>query len=198
MADLPLQLSTEHRDLLIRLAAGSIRHGLSCGEALPVKPGDYPMELQTPRAVFVTLHVSGDLRGCIGTLEAVDPLAHNVAKYAHAAAFADPRFPGITRPEFEQMDIHISILDTPSPMEFKSEDQLLDQLQPGIDGLILEGGPRRGTLLPAAWSGVRDGRDFLRNLKRKAGLAPADWSADWKVLRYTAVCIPERRNDPGP
>jgi len=188
--DLPLDLSTEHKGLLIRLAADSIRHGLSCGKALSVKPGDYPMELQTPRAVFVTLQVDGDLHGCIGTLEAVDPLVSNVAKYAHAAAFADPRFPGITRPEFERVDIHISILDAPSPMKFGSENELLGQLRPGIDGLILEGGPRRGTLLPAAWRGVRDGRDFLRNLKRKAGLSPDDWSADWKFFRYTAVCVP--------
>ena len=116
------------RQLLLELARESIKQGL-CGETLDVHAADYPEALRAPRAVFVTLHVDGQLRGCIGTLEARRPLAEAVAGSAYSAAFQDPRFPALTWPEFERLDIHISILSPPEPMTFSSEADLIAQLR---------------------------------------------------------------------
>ena len=151
---------------------------------------DHISVLRVPRATFVTLHVDAQLHGCIGTLEARRPLVEDVAHNARAAAFEDPRFPALTAPEFERLQIHISVLGVPEPIQFDSEEGLLRQLRPHVDGLILEAGPHRGTFLPAVWDELPAPQDFLRHLKRKAGL-PADyWSRDLRVRRYTVESIP--------
>lgn len=174
---------------LLDAARESIRKGL-CGETIEVHAHDYPPELRTPRATFVTLHVNGELHGCIGTLEARRPLVEDVAGNAYGAAFQDTRFPALTWAEFERLEIHISILDPPEPMTFSSEADLIAQLRPQVDGLILEHGHQRGTFLPSVWESVREPREFLRHLKLKAGLAPDYWSQDIRVQRYTAVSVP--------
>lgn len=182
-------LAPEERRLLLELARSSIRRGL-CGEALEWRGEDYPEALRAPRASFVTLHVDAMLRGCIGTLEALRPLAADVAENARAAAFRDPRFPALTWPEFERLDIHLSILSAPEPLSFRSEDELLRQLRPGVDGLILEEGRRRGTFLPSVWESLPEPEEFLGQLKRKAGLATDYWSSAIRVSRYIAESIP--------
>ncbi|NNF97614.1 MAG: AmmeMemoRadiSam system protein A, partial [Halobacteria archaeon] len=131
-------LAVEDRETLLRVAADSIRHGLETGHALSVSVEDYSPALQQPGASFVTLTILRQLRGCIGTLTATRPLIEDVAKNACAAAFEDPRFPPLTEAEYEQLEYHISILNPAETMEFDSEADLLQQLRPGIDGLILE------------------------------------------------------------
>ena len=174
---------------LLDLARSAIQKRLQ-GEPFTVPTGDYPASLRVPRATFVTLHVDAQLHGCVGTLEARRPLVEDVAHNARAAAFEDPRFPALTAPEFERLQIHISVLGVPEPMQFESEEGLLRQLRPHVDGLILEAGPHRGTFLPAVWDELPAPQDFLRHLKRKAGL-PADyWSRDLRVRRYTVESIP--------
>lgn len=183
------ELGVEDRRVLLGLARGSIERGL-CGQELRVVLEDYSAVLRTARASFVTIEVDASLRGCIGSLEPRRPLVTDVAKNAHASAFGDPRFPALTWPEFERLDIHISILSVPEPMHFASEEELIGQLRPQVDGLILEEGYRRGTFLPAVWETLPEPREFLRQLKRKAGL-PADfWSGDICVSRYTTESIP--------
>lgn len=178
-------LNTEHRQLLHDLAYASIKHGLETGEALEIDIKEYPAELQTIRATFVTLHRNEQLRGCIGILKPVRPLAEDVAYNAWAAAFTDSRFLPLNAGELDNLDIHISILGTPEEIDFISEDDLVNQIRPGKDGLILEDGFNRGTFLPSVWESLSDAHTFLNHLKMKAGL-PADyWSDDIQIKRYT-------------
>jgi len=134
--------------------------------------------------------VETSLRGCIGTLEPQWALVLDVAKNARAAAFEDPRFPALTWPEFDRLEAHVSVLSMPEPMQFESEEDLLAQLRPGVDGLILEESFYRGTFLPAVWESLAEPQEFLRHLKQKAGLHPDYWSDTIKVQRYTTESIP--------
>jgi AmmeMemoRadiSam system protein A len=109
---------------------------------------------------------------------------------AHAAAYRDPRFLPLTAAEFDEVDLHISVLSRPEPLSFSSEDELLRQLRPGIDGLILAERYSRGTFLPSVWEQLPEPREFLARLKQKAGLGPAYWSDAIRVERYTAESIP--------
>ncbi len=177
-------LSPEERAILLKTARASIRHGLDQGQPINISPADYPKPLQVNRATFVTLHIGDHLRGCIGTMVAIRPLVADVAYNAFAAAFSDPRFPPLSRVEFDPLRIEISVLSPPEPMLFESEADLIRQIRPGVDGLILEEGSYRGTFLPSVWESLPEPRQFLQNLKLKAGL-PADyWSDTVKIHRY--------------
>ncbi len=183
------EFTLEDQSTLLSIAAASIDHGLSERKALPVIPQNYPEPLQQPRASFVTLRIGGRLRGCMGSLEATEPLVVNVAKNAYSAAFRDPRFVPLAREEFPRIDIHLSLLGRPEPLEFESEEQLLEQIRPGIHGVTLIEGNRRATLLPAVWESVGEPREFLTHLKRKAGLPASYWSRTIRAERYTAESI---------
>ncbi len=185
------ELSAAQKQALLELARASIAHGLDHGTPLPVDPEAYDGRLREAGAAFVTLHLSGRLRGCIGSLEARRPLVVDVAHNAFAAAFSDPRFPPLTRPELERVEIEISILNPAEPIEAESEEALLEQLRPGTDGLILEEGPYRATFLPTVWESLPDPRDFLAQLKLKAGLPPHHWSPTLRFWRYTTTTFSE-------
>lgn len=176
---------TESQQLqLLKLARDAILHGLRTGRMLVVKPSDYDPELQVPRATFVTMYIDHALRGCIGNLIAVQPLVIDVCENAYAAAFKDQRFPPLQLDEFAFLDIHISILTPNEPINFASEQDLLTQIRPGIDGLVLVEGGRRGTFLPSVWSSLKQPEQFLRHLKQKAGLPPDYWSDRIRISRY--------------
>lgn len=187
-----MSLNKTNRQLLLDLAKDSIQHGLQTG--CPIQPNldNYPAELIEPRATFVTLrtnHSTDALRGCIGMLEAVRPLAKDIAENAFSAAFRDPRFPPLEAYELENLKIHLSILTPAAPVWFNSEQDLLSQLQPDIDGLILEEGHRRGTFLPSVWEVLPEPEQFLRNLKQKAGLPGDYWSENIRIYRYRTEII---------
>lgn len=182
-------LSAEQRRFLLELARRSIRCGLDHGAPLAVDLTQLPPALTARRATFVTLEKLGRLRGCIGMLEATRPLAEDIAQNAYAAAFRDPRFPPLERGEFESLDIHLSLLTPPEPLNAASEAELLALLRPGTDGLILEDRGRRATFLPSVWEQLPDPSEFLAHLKRKAGW-PADWwSPTLKAYRYRAESV---------
>lgn len=185
------KLLPEHKTTLLQIARDSIEHNLYHNKPLAVSLDDYPAELQEKRASFVTLKTNRTLRGCIGVLEAIRALVDDVAYNAQAAAFNDPRFNPLSRSEFDQLDIHISILSPHSEVHFSSEQELIDQLRINIDGLLLEEGYHRGTFLPSVWESVADPTDFLRHLKVKAGLDPDYWSDSIRVYRYTTESFPE-------
>ena len=185
MSSMNNTLSDEERAILLDVARRSIEHGLQQQSPLVVEPADYPETLRPLRATFITLEIDGHLRGCIGTLEARSPLVQDVAEHAFAAAFEDPRFFPLRKEEFSRLDIHISVLSPPEPMEFSLEDELLAQLRPGVDGLILRLGQRRATFLPSVWDSLPDPYVFLAQLKQKAGLPLDFWSPDLKAERYT-------------
>ncbi|MFU8789263.1 MAG: AmmeMemoRadiSam system protein A [Methylobacter sp.] len=184
-----MSLTKAYQQRLLELAKNSIQHGLQTGRPLKIDLADYPAELVQPHATFVTLQINHQLRGCIGMLEAVRPLAEDIAENAFAAAFNDPRFPPLNSDEFADLAIHLSLLTPAEPMTFSSEQDLTAQLQPGIDGLILEEGRRRGTFLPSVWESLPEPRQFLRHLKQKAGLPPDYWSDTLRVYRYRAELI---------
>jgi len=182
-------LGPEHRETLLGIARSSVEHGVESGQLLSVRAADYHPALRDPRATFVTLRVQQALRGCIGSCQPVRPLVEDVAHNAYAAAFLDPRFPPMSREELAELHVHISLLSPTEEMSFTSEEDLCAQVRPGMDGLLLEEGGRKGTLLPAVWETLPDIRDFVRHLKLKAGL-PADyWSDSLKMYRYTAESI---------
>jgi uncharacterized protein len=181
---------TEQEQKILRdIADASIRNGFANHKPLDVNFTDYPQKLCELGACFVTLEIHNVLRGCIGSLEAYRPLILDVAQNAYLAAFKDPRFHSLTYDEYKLITMKISVLTKPVPIYFSSEANLLEQLKPGIDGLILTNNGRRGTFLPAVWESLTEPKVFLEHLKMKAGF-PADyWSDTIVVERYTAEII---------
>ncbi len=191
-SDNPKQTSINEalRQTLLSIARHSILEGLQHGQPMPVQIDHYPPQLQQLRASFVTLNIDGQLRGCIGTLEAHRPLVLDVAHNAFAAAFNDPRFLPLSQPEYEQLEIHISILNPAEEMTFSSEQELIEQLCPGIDGLIMQEGQLRGTFLPSVWQQLPEPKQFIQHLKHKTGLPTDYWSPDLRIWRYTTTSFP--------
>ncbi len=181
------QLLADHGANLLLLAAFSIDHGLSHGKAYPVNLEDHPAVLREKAASFITLKKKGALRGCIGSPEAHRPLLADVSENAFRAAFADPRFPKLEADEREEVELSISVLSPQSPMDFANEQELLAQLRPGTDGLVIEDGAMRALFLPSVWSQLPRPEDFLRRLKIKAGMPPNHWSDTFQARRFIAA-----------
>ena len=182
-------LSHDEEKQLLIVARKSILHGLENGSAFRPDTNNCSPALLENLAVFVTLKIDTRLRGCIGTLEFKSPLIKNVAEYAYRAAFHDPRFKPLEESEFASINISISILTPRQVMEFNSEKELLDQLKPGTDGLVIEKGHAHATFLPAVWETLPDARDFLRQLKIKAKI-PEHETPD-RAWRYQSSSITE-------
>lgn len=180
-----MSLTKPQQSVLLTLAWESIAHGLKTGKPLKINPAEYPAELTMPRATFVTLERKNELRGCIGMLEAIRPLVQDVAENAFAAAFCDRRFIPLADHELADLEIHISILSPAEEMTFSSELELLGQLRPDVDGLILQEGSHRATFLPSVWESLHAPIQFLQQLKQKAGLPATYWSKTIKAYRYT-------------
>jgi len=182
-------LTETHRTILLDTAWDSIRHGVESASPLQVDAGSWEAPLSEPGASFVTLHKGGELRGCIGSLQAFRPLITDVAENAFAAAFRDPRFARLQAHELPELTLDISVLSAPLPMTFNSERDLLSQLRPHQDGLILQDGLHRGTFLPSVWESLPEAERFLQQLKLKAGLTPDHWSENIRVWRYSTECF---------
>jgi AmmeMemoRadiSam system protein A len=174
---------------ILDLAKTAILHALKTGAPLKELPGDLPPELSESGASFVTLRKKGELRGCIGSPLAWRPLAADILENAFSAAFRDPRFRPLSPEEWEEVVLSISILTPPKPMQFRDQADLLAQLRPGIDGLIIEDIGKRALFLPAVWSQLPRPEIFLAQLKRKAGMAVDHWSANFAAQRFEAVEI---------
>ena len=169
---------------LLQLAWSSIRARLAGGT---VAPPSEPAALTRPGACFVTLKRDGRLRGCIGSPQAWRPLGQDVVDNAAKAAFEDSRFAPLTAPELDGLTLSVSVLTAPVPMRFTDEADLLRQLRPGIDGLIIEDGGHRALFLPAVWEQLPDPAQFLAHLKAKAGMRVDHWSPHFKASRFHAV-----------
>jgi hypothetical protein len=177
-------LLTRHGPALLHLAAASIEHGLAHGRPLAVDPKEHAPELGKPGACFVTLKKDGRLRGCIGSSQAHRPLVVDVADNGFRAAFRDPRFKGLTSDERQGLHLSISVLSPAAAMAFKDEKDLLTQLRPGVDGLIIADGERRALFLPSVWEQIKEPTTFLAHLKVKAGLAADHWSDGFQAARF--------------
>ena len=182
-------LSVEEQQTLLSIARNSIKHGLDHGTPLKPAREDYTPALKEQRPVFVTLKINSQLRGCIGATDTSSSIVENIAEYAFRAAFHDPRFAPLEKDEYDQITISLSILSANEPVEFSSENDLLNQIRPGIDGLIIEKGNCRATFLPSVWETLPDTHEFLRQLKLKANI-PTNESPG-KAWRYHADIIQE-------
>lgn len=171
---------------MLHLAASSIVYGLDHGAPLPVQPEDHPRELRDKGACFVTLKKAGKLRGCIGSLQAHRPLAVDLSDNGFRSAFKDPRFPKVSKDEVGELSVSLSILSPSAPMTFADEADLLSQLRPRVDGLIIEDAKHRALFLPSVWEQIPDGKVFLAHLKAKAGLKKDHWSPTFKAWRFIA------------
>lgn len=140
--------------------------------------------LEQPGATFVTLTLHGQLRGCIGSLEARRSLREDVCANAVASAFRDPRFAPLDKEEFAEVVIDVSVLGKAEPIRFNDEEDALAQLEAGLDGVILEYGMHRATYLPQVWTQLPAPKEFIEQLKVKAGLPDDFWSDDIQLSRY--------------
>lgn len=166
------QLIPEERKILLRLAREAITTMARRQRLPPLNVEALPERLREPGAAFVTLTKFGELRGCIGSLEAHRPLAVDVRENAIAAAFHDPRFPPVNASELDALHIEISVLTEPKPLAFDGPDDLIRKLRPGIDGVVIERGWHRATFLPQVWEKLPEPNEFLQHLCLKASLPP--------------------------
>ena len=148
--------------------------------------------LQEQAACFVTLTRQGQLRGCIGTIEAHRSLLDDIKHNAKAAAFKDTRFSPLTSDEFDETEIEVSLLSPMQELAFSNEQEALVQLQSGVDGIVFEFGHYRSTFLPQVWEQLPDVDVFMQHLKQKAGLTPDFWADQVKLFQYTVSKWKER------
>lgn len=189
------ELSHKDQVFLLQLARSVIEGKLRDGRP-PRPPTDLSPALSEKRGCFVTLHAGKALRGCIGTIEPVQPLVEAVVENAMNAAFQDPRFTPLRENEVSQIELEISVLTVPETLSFSDGEALLSLLKPGAHGVILEKGWHRSTFLPQVWEQLPDPQQFLSHLCRKAGLSGECWRlSDITVKTYEAFYFSESMVD---
>lgn len=185
-------LPAEQRSLLLRLARQAMELAASGKPGPALRLEDLPETLRAPHATFVTLTSRGDLRGCIGALQASLPLAEDVVEHARAAATEDFRFHPVRPEETSGIEIEISILSDPVPLEYGDADDLVASLRPNTDGVILTSGRHRATFLPQVWEKIPEPHQFLDLLCEKAGLPRRAWhTGHLDVLTYQVESFEE-------
>lgn len=180
---MPLRID-ERRELL-ELARRSIADGCGRDAPPPAPRQSWSAALGELRATFVTLKRKGQLRGCCGTIEPRFTLAEDVWRNAWASAYADPRFRPVPGAQIGLLELTVSVLTPLEPLAIGSEAELLAVLRPGLDGLVLRCGPVAATFLPAVWEIFPRPREFIAQLKSKAGWAPTFWSQSLTAHRYS-------------
>lgn len=183
-------LGDVERRWLVARARAAIREGRASRSADRGHDEEVPERLRRPGASFVTLQRAGALTGCVGSLEPVRPLWHDVVLNARRAAYADPRFPSLTADHLDDTVITVSVLSPleplPAPGPLPDGVALLASvLRPGVDGLLLETRGRRGTLLPSVWETLPTPDRFLAGLLAKLDVGPGEWPTDVRAWRYT-------------
>jgi AmmeMemoRadiSam system protein A len=186
-----IEFNAIDRTTLLGIARESITLGFEQSAFKPIKADKYSRSITRPGASFVTIKSTDKLRGCVGALQAYQPLCLDVAEHAWAAAFSDHRFQSLARDELDTLSISISVLGEPEPLHFSSESDLLSKLRPYQDGLILQEGSKQATFLPSVWDSLAVPDDFLGQLKRKAGFAEDYWSDSLAFSRYSTDSFSE-------
>ncbi len=182
---------------MIQLVRTGIALGFDTGRPAEINPTvPLPPRLAAPGAAFVTLRRNGMLRGCIGSAVAMRPLIVDVVHHAFNAAFRDWRFPKLALDELAGLELSVSVLTAPVPMAFADEADLLAQLRPGSDGLIIEDSSRAALFLPSVWQEVREPRQFLTLLKLKAGMAATHFSPAFVARRFRSIEVKGRMVGP--
>ncbi len=183
----PLML--DEKQYLLKLARESIEDTVNDVDLRMIDLTTVPLNLLENAASFVTLTIDGNLRGCIGSLEAYQPLVLDVQQHAVQAAVEDYRFPPLSEEELPLVEIEISVLTTPIPLNYEKLDQLLRAIRPGIDGIILQDGIRRATFLPQVWEQLPDPAMFLSHLCSKMGAPASLWER--KKLQVSTYQVEE-------
>lgn len=187
-----MSLSIEAGHLLPGVARGAILKELGVADVTSEATLRQAASLfREPGASFVTLRKYGELRGCIGNIRATRPLYEDVQHNAVAAAMRDLRFLPLETAEAAEISIEVSVLSPLQPLQFSDETDVLAQLLPYEDGIVLEYGYLRSTFLPKVWESLPSPQDFLVGLKQKAGLPANFWSKDIRLWRYHATCWSE-------
>jgi len=168
-------LTDEERKTLLTLARQALELGVLGKELPPLELKTLTPRLRQPGASFVTLTIDDNLRGCVGALEATQPLAEDVRIHAIAAALQDYRFPPVTPEELPLIKIEVSCLTPLQKLDYTTPEELVSRLRPGIDGLVLTDGIRRATFLPQVWKKVPEAEIFLNMLCEKMGAYPDLW-----------------------
>jgi len=159
------------RRILLDIARKTIELYLETGKKLSLPPEEFnDEEFWEKRGTFVTLTIGGELRGCIGSIIPVRPLLQDIVDNSINAAFRDPRFHPLTKKEFKDINIEISILSIPMRLDFKDVEDLYGKIRPGIDGIILKKSIYQATFLPQVWNDLPSKDEFFGNLCYKAGL----------------------------
>lgn len=175
----------EQGKVLLQIARAAICHALHVPFSATVTVDEDAAWLSQPGATFVTLTYRGELRGCVGSLLACEPLIDDVSSNAISAAMRDTRFPPMTEAELDNVSVEVSLLSELQLLNFANEQDALTKLRPGIDGIVFEYGHYRSTFLPQVWESLPQPLQFLRGLKAKAGLAEDFWVDNVKLSRYT-------------
>lgn len=169
------KLTDDEKKILLRLAREAMETAVRGGALPPLDVKSLTPLLRADGASFVTLTIDDDLRGCIGALEAYQPLAEDVREHAIAAALQDPRFPPVREKELSRIMLEVSRLTAPLPLEYSSNEDLLKKLHPHVDGVILRDHYRRATFLPQVWEKIPDPAEFLGHLCQKMGVQANHW-----------------------
>jgi len=169
------RLSPQERIALLEIARQAINSVVQGNSLEPLDLAHLPLVLREEGASFVTLTIAGQLRGCIGALEAYQPLALDVQEHAVAAATEDYRFPPVSRQELPLIDIEISRLTPMKALDYSGFQELLNKVRPGVDGVVLRDGMRRATFLPQVWEKVSSKEEFFDHLCLKMGARQNLW-----------------------
>ncbi|MFH1291891.1 MAG: AmmeMemoRadiSam system protein A [bacterium] len=177
------------KQYISQLARRSIGHYLATGTKLLIDESDLPdQELKQKRSCFVTLELDGKLRGCMGHIRPIQELYLDIIDNAVKAGFEDPRFSPLTKDEFDNVDIEISILTEPQKLDFIDSQDLIDKLRAGIDGVIISKGNYGATYLPQVWEDLSSKKEFLSSLCLKAGLGADDWKNSKLEVKVYQIC----------
>lgn len=168
-------LTLEEQKILLHIAREAIEYRVRGGKLPPIQTASLTSNLREEGATFVTLTIGGQLRGCIGALEAYQPLADDVREHAVAAALEDSRFPPLREDELSRIQIEVSRLTRPVPLEYQDADDLISKLRPNVDGVLIKDGLRRATFLPQVWEKLPDPSEFMDNLCYKMGVGHHHW-----------------------
>ena len=187
-------LSEDEGESLLSVARSTIKNRLNNVEQPQINWKDLPEKFQEHLGTFVTITIDDNLRGCIGHIIPRETVIEGIRENAINAAFRDPRFPPLTREEFEKIEIEISILTAPQELPYTDAEDLLNKLRPGVDGVILKKGYYEATFLPQVWDQLPDKEEFLSHLCLKAGLSHDSWRKEkLQVSTYQVQAFEEER-----
>ena len=187
-------LSEDEGNYLLVMARNTIKNRLNNMEEPQIDWKNLPEKFQEQLGTFVTLTIDGNLRGCIGHIIPRETVIEGIRENSINAAFRDPRFPPLSREEFDKIEIEISILTAPEELSYTDADDLLNKLRPGVDGLIIKKGHYEATFLPQVWDQLPDKEEFLSHLCMKAGLSYDSWRKEkLQVSTYQVQAFEEEK-----